>query len=96
MKQSKWCCRIFPIVLIIVSGILAAALWYFDEGVHEFRFLTDRNEFFNYLGTVLFIAVLPIGLFYLLNDKEKFRDKARSLALLGFLPTLAVLLFILL
>lgn len=96
MERSKWCCRIFPVVLILVSAILAALIWYFEEGVHEFRFLTDRGEFFNYLGTVLFIAILPIGLFYYLNDKEKYQDKARELSLLGFLPAIIFAVFIIL
>lgn len=96
MAKSKLCCRIFPIVTIVVSALLGAAIWYFDEGVHEFRFLTDRDEFFNYLGIVMFIALLPIGLFYWLNDKEKYEDKARPLALLGFLPAIIFLVFLIL
>jgi len=83
-------------VLIIVSAVLAAAIWYFDEGVNEFRFFSSRGEFINFLGTVLFIAILPIALFYYLNDKEKYQDKARPLALLGFLPALGALLLSLL
>jgi hypothetical protein len=93
--KNKLCCRIFPIVSVLISIVLAAALWYFDEGVHEFVFLKDKGEFFNFLGTVLFIALLPIGLFYYFNDKEKYQDRARQLALLGFLPSLLVLLWIL-
>ncbi|WP_167619823.1 hypothetical protein [Maribellus sediminis] len=94
MEQNKWCCRIFPVVLIAISAVLAAAIWYFDEGAHSFGFLTQKDELFNYLGTVLFVAILPIGLFYWLNDKEKYLDKARSLALLGFIPALLFLLVI--
>jgi len=96
MAKSKLCCRIFPIVTIVLSALLGAAIWYFDEAVHEFRFLTDRDEFFNYIGTVLFIALLPIGLFYWLNDKEKYADRARLLALLGFLPAIIYLVFLIL
>ncbi len=96
MKQNKWCCRIFPIVLIAVSAIIAAAIWYFEEGEHQFRFLTDSDDFFNYLGTVLFVSVLPIGLFYWLNDKEKYREKAKQISLLGFLPAFVFLVFIIL
>lgn len=95
MPKNKLCCRIFPIILIIVASIISAAIWYFDEGVHEFRFLSDKGEFFNYLGTSLSIALLPIGLFYYLSGKEKYEDKARPLALLGFLPALGVLIMVL-
>jgi len=96
MSKNKLCCRIFPIVLIVISCIISAGIWYFEEGVHDFRFLTEREELFNFLGTVLFIALIPIGLFYYLNDKEKYQSKARLLALLGFLPALCVLVLILL
>ncbi len=96
MERNRWCCRIFPVVLIVVSAILAAAIWYFDEGVHSFSFLTDKDELFNYLGTTLFIAILPIGLFYYLHDKENYRDRAKPLALLGFLPAILFGLFIIL
>jgi hypothetical protein len=94
MEKNKYCCRIFPIILIIVSLIIAMVIWYFDEGNHSFSFLTDKNEIFNFLGTVLFIAILPIGIFYWLNDKEKYQDKAKAISLLGFLPTILVLGFI--
>ena len=94
MPKNKLCCRIFPIVLIIIAALISAGLWYFDEGVHEFRFLTHKGEFFNYLGTSLSIALLPIGLFYYLSGKEKYEDNARQLALLGFLPPVALLVIL--
>lgn len=92
MPKNKLCCRIFPVILIIIAALISAGLWYFDEGVHEFRFLTHKGEFFNYLGTSLSISLLPIGLFYYLSGKEKYEDKARLLALLGFLPAIALLI----
>ena len=94
MEKNKYCCRIFPVVLIIISFLIALAIWYFDDGKHSFSFLTDKNEIFNFLGTILFIAIIPIGIFYWLNEKEKFQSKAKGLSLLGFLPTV-ILLFIL-
>jgi len=94
MTKNKLCCRIFPLVLIVISVFLSAGIWYFEEEIHEFRFLTDRGELFNYLGTVLFVAIIPIGLFYYFNDKEKYEDKARQLALLGFVPALVLLVFL--
>lgn len=95
MEKNKYCCRIFPIILVAVSLFIALALWYFDEGKHSFSFLSDRNEIFNFLGTVLFIAIIPIGIFYWLNDKDKYQDRAKVLSLLGFLPAIGVLGFIL-
>jgi hypothetical protein len=94
MKQNKTCCRIFPIVLTIISLVIALAIWYFDDGIHSFSFLTDKDEIFNFLGTVLFIAVIPIGIFYWLNDKEKYQERARAISLIGFLPALGVFGFI--
>lgn len=91
MPKNKLCCRIFPVVLIVISAIINAAIWYLDEGVHELRFLTDKDEFFNYLGYTLAGALLPIAIFYYLNEKEKYQAKARQLALLGFLPVLGLL-----
>ena len=96
MKNNKQCCRIFPIILILVSTIFATAIWYFDEGVNQLTFLKDWGEFINFLGTVLFISIIPIGLFYYLAEKEKFQSKAKLLALFGFLPAVILLLYILL
>ncbi|MDX1284894.1 MAG: hypothetical protein R3182_07780 [Draconibacterium sp.] len=96
MPDNKLCCRIFPIVLIIISTLISTGIWYFEEGTHDFSFLNDKGEFFNFLGIVLFVAIIPIGLFYYLNDKEKYRNKARQLALLGFLPAILFLVFLML
>ena len=95
MKNKKLCCRIFPIVLILISSIFAAAIWYFDEGIHRFTFLKNIGEFINFLGTVLFISIVPIALFYYLVEKEKYESRARQLALLGFLPTVLFLAYLL-
>jgi hypothetical protein len=94
MENKKYCCRIFPVVLILISFLIALAIWYFEEGFHSFLFLTDKDEIFNFLGTVLFIALIPIGIFYWLNDKEKYQEKAKVISLVGFLPALGVLIFI--
>lgn len=93
MKENKLCCRIFPLVLIIVSTVFALAIWYFDENLHSFSFLSNKGEIFNFLATVLFIAILPIGIFYFVNDKEKYQDRAREISLLGFLPAIILLIF---
>ncbi len=93
MEKNKYCCRIFPIILIVISFVLALAIWYFEEGIHSFSFLTDKDEIFNFLGTVLFISIIPIGIFYWLNDKEKYQSGAKAFSLLGFLPALILLLF---
>jgi hypothetical protein len=95
MEKNKYCCRIFPIILIVISFVLALGIWYFEEGIRSFSFLTDKDEIFNFLGTVLFIAIIPIGIFYWLNDKENYRERAKVLSLLGFLPAFGVLAFIL-
>ena len=94
MEKNKYCCRIFPVVLIIISFLIALAIWYFDDGKHSFSFLTDKNEIFNFLGTILFIAIIPIGIFYWLNEKEKYQERAKAISLLGFLPAIGVLVFI--
>ena len=94
MEKNKYCCRIFPVILILISLIIALAIWYFHEGIHSFSFLTDKNEVFNFIGTVLFIAIIPIGIFYWLNDKEKYQAKAKAISLLGFLPAIGVLVFV--
>lgn len=93
MKQNKLCCRIFPVILVIISFFIAIFIWYFEEEIHSFSFLTDKEEIINFLGTVLFIAIIPIGIFYWLNDKEKYQERAKLLALLGFLPAILVLLY---
>ena len=94
MAKNKFCCRIFPIILILISFIVSLGLWYFDEGIHSFSFLTDKDEIFSFLGTVLFVSVIPIGIFYWLNDKEKYQSKARAISLIGFLPALGFLMFV--
>lgn len=94
MEKNRYCCRIFPVILIVISLIISLTIWYFEEGTHSFSFLTNKNEIFNFLGTVLFIAIIPIGIFYWLNDKEKYQARAKVISLLGFLPAVAVLGFI--
>jgi hypothetical protein len=94
MKQNKTCCRIFPVVLLIISFLIALSIWYFEEGTQSFSFLINKDEIFNFLGTVLFIAVIPIGIFYWLNDKEKYQARAKAISLLGFLPAIGVLGFV--
>ncbi len=94
MEKNKYCCRIFPIILVFVSSVIATGIFYFDENLHSFSFLTDKNEIFNFLGTVLFIAIIPIGIFYWLNDKEKYQTRAKAISLLGFLPAIGVLGFV--
>uniref|UniRef100_UPI0032176BF5 hypothetical protein n=1 Tax=uncultured Draconibacterium sp. TaxID=1573823 RepID=UPI0032176BF5 len=94
MSKNKLCCRIFPIVILVISTLISAGLWYFEENLREFRFLTNPEELINYLGTVLFVAILPIGMFYYLGEKKKYADKAGQWALLGFLPALILLVFI--
>ncbi|MEE4286953.1 MAG: hypothetical protein V2I31_12425 [Mariniphaga sp.] len=93
MNTTKNCCRIFPFILFLISCLIALAMWYLDEGIHSFSFLTDKHEIFNFLGTALFIAVLPIGIFYLASEKERYSENAKKLALLGFMPALMVLVF---
>jgi len=95
METNKYCCRIFPIILIAISFFIALAIWYFDEGIRSFSFLTNKDEVFGFIGTILFIAIIPIGIFYWLNDKEKYQSRAKAISLLGFLPALGLLGFIL-
>ena len=92
MDLTKHCCRIFPIVLLLISVIIGLGIWYFNDGPHTFSFLFKRSEIFNFLGTILFIALLPIGIFYLATEQEKYRNNAKKLALLGFLPAIVFLL----
>ena len=91
--ETKLCCRFYPVLLIFISLILATAIWYFDEGVKTFEFLINKKELPGFVGSTLFISVIPIGIFYWLNDKDRYQSKAKVLALLGFLPALAVLFF---
>lgn len=95
MEKNKYCCRVFPLVLIFISFVISLCIWYFEEGIHSFSFLTDKDEIFNFLGTILFIAIIPIGIFYWLNDKEKYRSRAKAISMTGFLPAFVVLTFIL-
>lgn len=94
MTKNKLCCRIFPIVLIVISFFIALGIWYFEEGNLSFSFLIDKNEIFNFFATVLFITIIPIGIFYWLNDNEKYQSRARGISLLGFIPALVFLIFI--
>lgn len=95
MKPEKCNCPFFRFILFFVSIIIALSIWYFDEGIHSFSFLTNKNEIFNFLGTVFFIAILPFGIFYLASEKEKYRQSVRKLSALGFIPAILFLLYIL-
>ncbi len=96
MNLTRNCCRIYPLMLLVISFILATMIWYFEEGIRSFSFLTDKGEIFNFLGTVLFIAVLPIGIFYLATESRQLTSGAKTMALLGFLPGIFFLLFVIL
>ncbi len=94
MEKNKYCCRIFPVLLIIISSVITLIIWYLDEGSLTFSFLIKKDEVFNFIGTVLFISVIPIGLFYWLNDKEKYESRAKVISLMGFLPAILLLFFV--
>ena len=96
MQKNKLCCRIYPVVIILVSAVISAAIFYFRERTHQFRFLTEKGAFFDFFGISMVIAVLPVALFYYLSEKEQFQNSARPISLLGFLPALIYLIFILL
>ncbi len=93
MKNKKLCCRIFPIILILLSTLLSLTIGYSCEGAHSFTFLTNKGDIFNFIATVLFIAIIPIGIFYILAEKKKYENRAKLLSLLGFLPAIGILLF---
>ena len=95
MKTNKYCCRIFPVVLFLLSVIIASAIWYYEEGKHSFSFLTSKTEIINFLGTALFIAIIPIGIFYLATERERFKKRAKGLAFVGFLPAVLFLVYLL-
>jgi hypothetical protein len=92
MKPNKYCCRIYPVILIVIAFVFALAIWFFDEGNSSLTSIFNKNEIFNFLGTVLFIAVFPIGIFYLATERKRFENHAKKIALIGFLPTLIFLL----
>lgn len=96
MANNKLCCRIFPLILILISVLIAAAIWYFNHKVDPFSFLHNWRQLVNFAGSVLFVAVLPIGLFYWLVDQAKFESKAKLWTLLGFIPALGFLVFLML
>jgi hypothetical protein len=58
-----------------------------------YRYIVICYEVFNFFGTALSIVVLPIGIFYLASEKERYKEKAKQIAPLGFLPALVVLVF---
>jgi NADH:ubiquinone oxidoreductase subunit 6 (subunit J) len=93
--MSKYCCRIFPVILLILSSIITAAIWYLDEGNYSFSFLTDKNELIIFFGWIMVVFAFPVGIFYLATEKEKFKGRARQLALLGFFPELVLLVLLL-
>lgn len=93
MEKKKLCCRVYPVVLLVLSTVISLAIWFFEEGQNSFAFLTDKDEIFNFLATILFVALIPIGIFYALNDTEKYQSSARALALLGFIPALLFLVY---
>lgn len=96
MQKNNLCCRIYPVVIILVSAVISAAIFYFNEGAHQFRFLSEKGAFFDFFGISLAIAVLPVALFYYLSEREKFENSARPLSLLGFVPALMYLVFLML
>lgn len=92
MKPEKCNCPFFKFILFFISILIALGIWYFEEGIHSFSFLTNKNEIFNFLGSVFFIAILPIGIFYLTSERKKFKDKSKLFSFLGFIPAVIILL----
>lgn len=92
--KNKLCCRIFPVVAILIAAIINVGIRYFEDGASYLGFLSKKDEFFSFLGTTLVCAFLPIGLFYYLSDSEKYQGKARVLAMLGFIPALIWLVLV--
>ena len=94
--MKKYCCRIYPVILFILSVFITTAIWYLDEGSYSFSFLTNKNELITFFGWIMVVFALPVGLFYLATEKKKFKDRARQLALLGFLPELVLIVLMVL
>ncbi|WP_297100746.1 hypothetical protein [uncultured Draconibacterium sp.] len=93
MLKNNLCCRIYPLVILLVSALISFGIFYFKEATTVLEIFSGRGVFFDFLGISFAIAVLPVGVFYYLSDKEKFEKSARPLSLLGFLPALVYMGF---
>jgi hypothetical protein len=96
MLKNNLCCRIYPAVILLISALISFGIFYFKEATTILEIFSERGAFFDFLGISFAIAVLPVGLFCYLSDKEKFEKLARPLSLLGFLPALGYFFFFML
>jgi hypothetical protein len=77
-------------ILILTSAILNSLIWFLDEKNYSLAFLTDLNEFGNWVAFVVLFAVLCLGIFAIANFIRA-RRYAFGLSFLGFSPLLFAL-----
>ncbi|MDX8340766.1 hypothetical protein SLH46_16335 [Draconibacterium sp. IB214405] len=94
MLKNNLCCRIYPVVILLISALISFGILYLKEATTVVKVFSDRGTFFDFLGIAFAIAVLPVALFYYLSDKEKFEKSARPLSMLGFIPALIYMGFL--
>jgi hypothetical protein len=78
------------IFLAFLSAILSIAIFYFDEGRHNFGFLVDFTEVFNFIILFALVTIIPLAI-YLLTGKSKFARSSFFLALIGYIPAIFLL-----
>jgi uncharacterized membrane protein len=78
------------LIIAIISALITGAMFYFEEGRHNFGFLTT-GEITNFLVFLLLVSIIPI-IIYFLTKQSKYSRQSIYIAIAGYIPALLLLL----
>jgi len=78
------------IVLASLSALITGAIFFFEEGRHNFMFMTT-GEISNFLIFFILVSITPISI-YFLTKESKYARRSIYIALAGYIPALLLLL----
>jgi hypothetical protein len=77
-------------ILATLSAIITGTLFYFEEGRHDFGFLTS-GEITNFLIFYLLVSIIPI-IIYFPTKQSKYARHAIYISMAGYIPALLLLI----
>ena len=80
-----------PLVMLAsISAIITGAMFYFEEGRHDFGFLTS-GEITNFLIFYLLVSIIPVAGYFLIK-RSKYAHLSIFVSLAGYIPALLMLI----
>ena len=78
------------LIIASLSAIITGAMFYFEEGRHNFEFLTP-GEIINFLIFYLLVSIIPVAIYFLVK-RSKHASQSISISLAGYIPALLLLI----